>query len=369
MTTVRCVTRSVVVAAVLATACDGSLPGPCEGGSCASQASWRKTFQQTINRQIDVLFVVDDTPGIAPYAGTIATGLAEMAAELPGLSDRNPASLHVGVVRAGRCETGTRGAACGVAGGEQFLRDEWCEMVTNFPGTLTDGLPCLADFGATNCGPAQPLAAAVDALATPPRPAWEGFLRPDAYLMVVVIAAADDASPQPALDVANLIKGLKADPSAAMASVIVPDSCTAGDPQRLTEFVNQFGANGLLFDLCAGPIAPALQRITYLTNSSLQPPCVRLVRDTDLSTPGLQPECAFEDHVRAPDGTLTTTNLPSCDVAAPPCWRLDPGSGGCDGYILSIQRPTDWCAEAGTNVAIECLSCADASDPACAPAR
>jgi hypothetical protein len=369
MTTVRNVTLALVAAAALATACDGALPGPCDDGSCASQASWRKTFQQNINRQIDVLFVIDDTPGIAPYAETVATGIVAMADQLAALPEKDPTSLHVGVVRAGRCDAGTRGAACGVAGGEQFLRAEWCEMVTNFPGALTDALPCMADAGTTNCAPAQPLAVAIDALATQPRPGWEGFLRPDAYLMVVVIAAGDDASAQAPLDLAKSIKGLKADPSQTSASVIVPRSCAASNPTRLTEFVNQFGANGILVDLCTGPIAAAVDRITSTINSSLQPPCVRLVRDTDLSTPGVQPQCVFEDHLRAPDGTLTTANLPSCDVSSPPCWRLDPGFFACDGYSLAIVRPTDWCAEAGTNVTIECLSCADASEPACAPVR
>jgi hypothetical protein len=370
MTTVRNVTRSLAAAAVLATGCDRVLPGPCDDGSCASQASWRQSFEQTSNRQRDVLFVVDDTPEIAPYAQTVATGLADMGALLPGDPDRNPASVHVGVVRAGHCDASTRGAACGVANGEQFLRSELCEMVSNFPGRLADGLPCMADFGTTNCARPQPLAAAMDALATPPRPGWEGFLRPDAALMVVVIAGTDDASPQPAQDVATFIKGLKpADTSLAMTSVIVPASCAAGPPQRLTEFANQFGAGGLVFDLCTGPIAPALAKINDSINTSLLPPCVRRVRDTDPATPGVQPSCVLEDHLLTADNSVTTTTLPSCDVASPPCWRLDPGSFTCDGYSLSILRPTGWCAATGTNITIECLSCADASDPACAPVR
>jgi hypothetical protein len=358
-----------LVVAVLAASCDGALPGPCEDGSCGQQGSWRKTFQSTVSRRIDVLFVVDDTPAMAPYAGALAAGFADMAAALETLPQASPASLHVGVVGAGRCGQSTRGAACGIAAGEQFLRAEWCETVTNFSGALTDALACVGDLGSTNCAPAQPLAAAVDALATPPRPGWEGFLRPDAYLMVVVIAAGDDASAQPPIDVARFIKGSKADPSQVVASVIVPRSCAAGDPVRLSEFVNQFGANGLLLDLCAGQFAPALQRLTDNISVSLQPPCLRDVRDTDLDTPGLQPDCTFEDHLRTADGTWTTAILPSCDSAAPPCWRLTPIGQGCDGYGIDIQRATDWCGEAGTNITIECLACANANDPACVVAR
>jgi len=364
------VTRLLLLAAaVLAAGCDGALPGPCEDGSCGQQASWRRTFQQAINRKVDLLFVVDDTPAMAPFAGALADGFVDMGNQLAALSVGSPTSLHVGVVRAGSCDGSTRGGACGIAGDEQFLRAEWCEQIPNFSGALPAALACLGDLGTTGCGPAHPLGAAVDALATPPRPGWEGFLRPDAYLMVVVIAGSDDASAHAAIDFAALIKGLKSDPSQTLASVIVAGSCGAGDAPRLTEFVNQFGANGLLLDLCGGDLAPALQRITQQINSSLQPPCFRLVRDTDPNTPGLQAECVFEDHPRAPDGTFTTSTLPSCDVAAPPCWRLIPIGAVCDGYTVDIQRAADWCEEAGTYVTIECLSCANANDPACAPAR
>ena len=344
MTTVRHTTCWFLAVAALAASCDGALPGPCEDGSCGTQASWRRTFQSIVSRNVDVLFVVDDTPAMTPYAGTLPAGFADMAAVLEGLPQPGPASLHVGVVRAGRCDQSTRGAACGIGAGEQFLRAEWCETMTNFSGALTDALACVGDLGTTNCEPAEPLAAAVDALVTPPRPGWEGFLRPNAYLMIVVIAAGDDPSAQPAIDVARLIKSVKADPSQVVVSAIVAKSCATGDPVRLTEFVNQFGANGLLLDLCGGQFAPALQRITESINSSLQPPCVRYVRDTDLDTPGLQPDCIFEDHLRAPDGTgrrrscraVTSPRRPAGVCRPPEQWlrRIRPQHRAPDRLVL-----------------------------------
>jgi hypothetical protein len=70
--------------------------------------------------------------------------------------------------------------------------------------------------------------------------------------------------------------------------------------------------------ICGGDLAPALQRITQQNSTPrCEPPCFWLVRDTDPNTPGLQAECVFEDHPRAPDGTFTTSTLPSCDAAAP----------------------------------------------------
>src|SRR6185312_635667 len=137
-------------------------------------------------------------------------------------------SLHVGFVRAGGCDTSTRGLACGLDAAAQFVRWEWCQTVTNTTGALTDAFACLGDFGAANCGPAQPLARALDALTSPPRPGWEGFLRPEAYLMIVVIAATDDEAsgvpgdPDAVVALANRAKGLKPDPSQLLVSLIGP---------------------------------------------------------------------------------------------------------------------------------------------------
>lgn len=366
-------TCAVLAVAMVAAGCDGALPGRCEDESCGQQAWWRTTFQQSVNRQVDVLVVVDDTPAIAPFAATLATGLPQLGGAL-GVNPGSPMSLHVGVIRAGGCDQSTRGAACGIATGEQFLRAEWCETQTNFPGALADGLACAGALGGVNCGPAQPLKVALDALSAPPRAGWEGFLRPDADLMVIVIAGGDDASPQSALELARSIRSLKPDPYQVRASAIAPASCADGQPARLTDFVEQFGSNGALVDMCAGAFGGAAQQITATLNYALYPPCLKKVRDVDPATPGLQADCIFEDHLRAPDGTWTTARLPSCDaVAMPPCVRITPGGGPwCgdgQGYALSIERATDWCQEAGTNVTIECLSCADANDPACVPAR
>src|SRR5437763_15904688 len=172
MTTVKRVTRSFLTLALLAAGCEGSLPAPCEDGSCGRQAWSQGTFQVDIDRRVDVLFVVDDTAAMAPHAGALATGMADMGRRLREADPR--ISLHVGVVRAGTCDASTRGAACGVAAPEQFLRSEWCDTITNYNAATDfgDAVACLADLGAGNCGPAQPVAAAVQALAGAPRAGW-----------------------------------------------------------------------------------------------------------------------------------------------------------------------------------------------------
>jgi len=359
----------------LAAGCDGALPGVCEDGSCGVQVSARRIVQTSVNRRLDLLFVVDDTSAMTGHTGAVATGMAEMARSL---RDAEPEiSLHIGVVRAGTCDATTRGAACGVAAPEQFLRSEWCNAVTNFNygGGLDDALACLADLGTTDCGPAQPLAAAVQALVEPPRPGWEGFLRKDAYLFVVFITATDDASgppgaPLPVHPFVTALKALKPDSGQILVASIGPGNCAAGEVPgpRLIEFVNEFGANGLALGLCSDHLAVVLDRIVYTNYEGLAPPCFKYVRDTDLDTPGVQARCTVEHAELAPDHSIVRAPIFSCDESAPPCWYLVPSTGGiCTGYLFSIVQTADWCDAAASNNTVECLACADANDPACAP--
>jgi hypothetical protein len=361
--------------AALAAGCSGGALGtpPCSGGSCGTQVSVQGRFQYSVGLRVDLLFVVDDTPAMAPYLDRVATGLAQMAAELVGTSSR-PLNLHVGFVRAGGCDASTRAGACGVNPPEQFLRSEWCNTMTNDSLAFVDAFTCLGAFGAASCGPAQPLAAALHAVADPPDAGWETFLRADAYLMVVVIAAQDDASgpagaPTPILDLATRLKAVKADPSQIVVSVIGPGDCGAGDTfaARLTAFVNEFGANGLVVGLCSEQLPAALHRVTETVSDGLQPPCLEHVRDTDPRTPGLQSECTVVENIATPDHSVVSQSLPSCDVSAEPCWNARSGmcGNGRAGALISIVDASDRCLEGGGNFTIECLGCADATDPAC----
>jgi len=355
--------------------CDGSLPGLCEDGNCRTQAWSQRTLQSFVDPKLDLLIVVDDTSAIAPHLDALAAGFADMAQQLQGPGPK--ISLHVGFIRSGGCDARTRGATCGLAASEEFVRSEWCQTISNlnYPSDLSGAFVCLGDFGGDDCGPAQPLAAAVRTLAGPPLPGWAGFVRPDAMLMILVVGATDDASGAagslaPVADLVAAVRALKPDSSYILAAVIGPGgNCTAGGEPgpRLMEFVNAFGANGLYYPLCAEHLGVALSRATTSINVDLQRPCFTSVRDTDPDAPGLQAECAAQDHVRGPDGTWTTGTLPSCDAAAPPCWRLLPAAGyNCD-YFVTVDRGADWCEAAATSTTIECLACADANDPACRP--
>lgn len=374
MTSVRRTTRWLFVLAALAAGCDGSLPQPCADGHCGSQVSVKGSFQVNVNRQVDLLFVIDDTNAIAPYIDALAAGLAAMGQRFPD-SPSPEIALHAAFVRGGTCDTSTRGATCGVAAPDQFLRSEWCNTVTNFDfgSGLADGFACMGNLGTANCGPAQPLAAAAGWLTTPARAGWQGFLRPDAYLMVIVVAATDDASgppgsPTPVSAFVDTLKSLKPDPYQVMVSVIGPSGCVADempDP-RLKEFVNSFGFNGVYVPVCSGDMEAVLDRVLTFVGDPVSP-CLRKVRDMDLDTPGLQASCVAERHELTPDHSIVSTPLLSCDDSPPPCLRTGPATGFCDGYPVWIEPAADWCPAAGLNFTIECLGCADPNDPACKP--
>jgi len=366
--------RAAIAVCLLVGACGDPKPFLCDGESCGGQVSWRRTFQRAHNGKVDILFVVDDTPAMAPFTGALATGLAAMAARI---QEPGPVtSVHVGLARAGSCDASARGAACGVAAPDSFLRSAWCHTITNFSGTFADAFACLGDLGAANCAPAQPLTAALRVVERPTPAGWEGFLRPDAYLLVVVVAAGDDASgpsgsPTPVAELAARLKAVKLDRSQVLVSIIGPQRCgSAADPPdpRLVEFTTLFGANATYVSLCSSQLATALDTILVYTGDQLQPPCLSNVRDVDLATPGLQAECVVEDRTSGSDGSLTTAMLPSCNDSPAPCWRMAAG-GTCQGYVFEIDYGADWCSEAGTNATIECLGCASPNDAACAPAR
>ena len=54
-----------------------------------------------------------------------------------------------------------------------------------------------------------------------------------------------------------------------------PSDGSFADPAvRIVEFVNQFGANGLVLPICSDNFGPSLDRIAMLINAQLQPPCI-----------------------------------------------------------------------------------------------
>jgi hypothetical protein len=362
---------------------------PCGEGGCPPERVWTGLFQQSLNVDLDVLFVVDDTPSVADWQATSAAEYRRVGEALAGFPGGLPA-IHVAVVSASLTPEGapacppplSRASACGVVPPDQFLATASCGRWPNFTQPFPDTLACMAALGSRECGSLQPFASvrrAVDgAGAGGP---LLGFFRPNAYLLVVIVAGHDDESrrdgaPTPVAELVALLKSLKADPHKVLVSVAGPsldcaDASLAGDAPRLKALANGFGVNGVYVSLCSdhairSAIAPAVA-----WDYDIGPPCLLHVRDTDPVTPGVQPDCLVEEWVIDP-GSLEnagdfTKILPECAHAAAPCWTLTAPSGRClaGELLLSVDRGPSWCPQDGTNMRVTCVGCANANDPAC----
>ena len=104
----------------------------------------------------------------------------------------------------------------------------------------------------------------------------------------------------------------------------------------------------------AGDPTAALAPLTQTLSVTIEPACIVGVLDVDPVTPGVQGDCTFVDTVTR-GAMQTTTVLPACDTATPPCWRLTEWrTGPC--VVADIDRGADWCPAAETMTRIECLS-------------
>ena len=166
------------------------------------------------------------------------------------------------------------------------------------------------------------------------------------------------------------LKSLKADPNQLLVAAItgpsspytlVPDvdgdltvahSCTAAagqyaDPSiSVQQWVEGFGNHGLLQTICGNSFAPALTSIATEVAKAMGPPCIDApLLDTDLATPGLQPDCqTFDQYFQYFDGTghLVRSELQACAANGntPPCWALVADAGRCAGgsLFLNVNR-------------------------------
>jgi hypothetical protein len=171
------------------------------------------------SRQIDVLFVIDDsglmTAGQATFLASVGTFFDALAGLPGGLPD-----LHVAVTTADmgagdgssiafcsaegddgvfRFAASGTCAASGLDAGATFLVDSGgANAETNFGNQdLKTAFQCIADLGVEGCGFQMPLAAAAralgaDGVAAPSENA--GFLREDAVLAIVLLSKEDDCS-------------------------------------------------------------------------------------------------------------------------------------------------------------------------------
>lgn len=312
----------------------------------------------SVAAKLDVLVVVDSSPAIAPHRDRLVASyhrFAEVFESFGGLPD-----LRLGVVTADlggpNCGPGD-GAAfrrAGVVAGD-FLVDFPTSSSTrerNYGGDLGIAITALADAGSTGCATVQPLAAMKQALEGP-----SGFRRPNAYLAVVFVSAADDASPIAVDDAVTFLKATSDDPSTLMISVIGGDGTCATPATRLRSFADQFPDRNLFTSICAPEHQGALAIIGTAYRTSLVQPCIdSALADVDPVEPGAQFDCTVSDVYPDASGIDIEEPLAACDAVQTnrPCWQLSTGKPGCDG--LAIQTPRPFPPVSGTRVHGQCLS-------------
>jgi len=171
-----------------------------------------------ISADIDILFVIDNSASTADKQTVFAQNFPKFVAALdafPGIGRPNihmavvTTSVDLGVAQGTGCphpnlkEDGrmqnTAGAlappGCPVPNG-RYIADIKLPDGTrqvNYAGALADNFSCIAQVGATGCGFESQLEAIKRAL-DGSRAENAGFLRPGAYLAVVILTDEDDAS-------------------------------------------------------------------------------------------------------------------------------------------------------------------------------
>jgi hypothetical protein len=173
-----------------------------------------KDIPVNLNRNVDILFVIDDSGSMADKQNNLAANFPNFIDVLNTIQGGLP-DVHIGVVSSdmgsksldggsvsgiGGCTpTGGKNGTLqlGMAGGmvtDAFISDIKLPDNTrqiNYTGALNTVFGAMARLGAMGCGFEQHLHAMRKALENNANP---GFVRPDAFLAVIFIADEDDCS-------------------------------------------------------------------------------------------------------------------------------------------------------------------------------
>jgi hypothetical protein len=220
--------RTLAVVLLAAAACTDGPPGG--GGPSGTSHVETLDIPGMYPRQLDVLFVVDDTTAMAPYASALS-GL--------GTSLETALEAQTGTLPDTRIAVTTTDATSGalrVPSGltEPFLATALAPdftRTTNFSGALATAVDSLLAVGASRSSANAPLAATPAAL-----DGNASFLRGGyGSLAVVTVTASDDASSATVASYASALKARMADPSDVVAIGVYDVPAT-----RLDEFHQQF---------------------------------------------------------------------------------------------------------------------------------
>ncbi len=180
----------------------------------------KSTVSLVTNRNVDLLFLIDDSLSMKQSQDNLRRNFPAFMTALKNLPGGLP-NVHIAIASSdmgagdgsiGSCDsTGGKGGifqytargACtstGLADGATFISD--VGGVRNYTGNLEDVFTCMAALGESGCGFEHQFAAIARALGADGQAAPsenQGFLRPDAYLAIVMITNEDDCSASPGI--------------------------------------------------------------------------------------------------------------------------------------------------------------------------
>jgi hypothetical protein len=174
------------------------------------QQTFTKRFPQSINRDVDLLFLIDDSSSMKNSQDNLLANFPEFMRRLEGFQGGLP-NVHIAVISSDMGDGGN-GMCGGKAGIFQYAPRGSCSAtnlqsgatfisnvggVANYTGSLEDVFECIAELGDMGCGYEQQFAAITRALGADGQAAPaenQGFLRDDAYLAIVMITNEDDCS-------------------------------------------------------------------------------------------------------------------------------------------------------------------------------
>jgi hypothetical protein len=185
-------------------------------GVTAGTTYTEQQIDQDPHNDVDLLFVVDNSQGMAPKQQALTAAFPALVQALRAAPAGVP-NLRLGVVstdlgafgsRVAECDHSGRGilqvgsTACASAPAGRFMVSLDGGARNNFKGDPADAFGCLVQsLGTAGCSFEQPLAAARRALDVLDQPIEnEGFLRPGALLGLLIISDEDDCSTPPTTD-------------------------------------------------------------------------------------------------------------------------------------------------------------------------
>jgi hypothetical protein len=374
------------VALTLVFACSDS-PG---GGGGGTSRTVRQALPLPRSADLDVLVVMDSNPALQAHASDVTRAADALASTLGQLAGGLP-NLHVGVINGdlgtlgsldaqpgppiGHCSGTGNSGNLGTAGASvtgtylSDLRNSDGTRTKNYTGTLRDVLRAMM-MNTGSCEFTQPLQAMKRALTN--NVANAGFLRENAYLVVVFVSAVDDCS----FATAAFLNGASADDAsycqmhyAELVGLLAfvetlrttkPDpsqvalvGVTASELTRLHAFLGMYPGRSSEGRLDAADPAAVFAILPQLQKTILGAACWDPApADLDDATPGIQPNCSAVLET----GT-TGIVLGACANGTPaPCYAIETDATLCpDTHAITRLDHFDDFRVAGT-VTIECLA-------------